>query len=363
MFKNKIKYLLSSLFCVEIALAISFLVMLALSFSFEKTISEFAVFISGGSFYYTLLGTIKKVLTLSAPMLCCSMAIILPFKTGIFNIGVTNQFIFASLGTIIFALKFKCHYLICILAGSIFGILIALIPVLLKVYFSVNEIISGILLNYITLNFVNYIYKIFLMDLVNVGDGFKTYRIPNVLPGAIAGSNFSYAFILAILISLLVYLFLEKTTYGFSVKASGTNYAAATYVGINVEKNMILTMVIAGALAGIGSSIYYLSGIEEWCIISQSLPQFTSNSIVVAFFSQMNPIGAIFSAFLISLLRPGSAVMSQSLFPKEIGNMAIAIIIYIMLFNSKIIGFFNDDSEANNKFIKTKVSQKINKSE
>ena len=208
--KNNIKFVLSVLLCITTTLTIVFFMMLFLSgFLFKRTVSEFAVFISGGSFYYTFLGTLKKILTLSAPLLCCGLSIILPYKSGMFNIGVVNQFIFASFGALIFAIRYKLYYS-SIFIGSLFGMLIALVPAILKIYFNVNEVISGILLNFIVLNLVNYIYKIFFMDVIDVGSGFKTYKILNFLPGSTPDSNFSYVFIIAILIALLIYFFFRK---------------------------------------------------------------------------------------------------------------------------------------------------------
>ena len=359
--KDKIKCILSSFFCIEAALTISFFIMLLLSgFAFKKTISEFAVFISGGFFYYTFMGTLKKVLALFAPLLCCGLSIILPFKIGIFNIGLTNQFIFSSFGALMFAIKYKFHYLLCILAGAFFGMVIALVPIFLKIYFNVNEVICGILLNFIVLNLVNYVYKVFFIDMVDVGNCFKTYKISNFLPGSVPGSSFSYAFIFAILIALLIYFFLEETIKGFSIKIS-TNYEVAKYVGIDIKKNMFLVMMLSGALAGMGSSFYYLSGAGEWSVVSHSLPQLPFTAIVAALLSQMNIIGLLAVSLILSFLQPGMSVISQSTFPKEIRIMAIAIIVYAIVFNNEIMKLFSSNIKKNDFKEKNNISSSNDK--
>ena len=340
---NDIKKICSSLICVSIGLLCGFIIMLC--FSPVNAIKEFIVFIDGGLGYLGLFG-FGKILALFAPLLCCTISIIFAYKIGFFNIGIIGQFIFGSFGALIFALKFKQHWIICFLFAAIFSSFLAAIPAILKIFYKVNEVISGIMLNWISLFFVNHFYMVYLKDIVNAKNGGRTFivngisKISNLNLEKIFGNVFSIAFIIAILIAIIAYIVIEKTIFGFEIKTCGNNKNVAEYVGINANKNIILTMIISGALAGIAAAMYYLSGIEEWNTIeSNVLPSLPFNGIVAAFIAQLNPIGAIFSSFFIALTSLGSTTLNQLIFPKEISDLIISIIIYLNGF--KFDNFFN----------------------
>ncbi len=106
--------------------------------------------------------------------------------------------------------------------------------------------------------------------------------------------------------AILIWVVLDKTTFGYELKAVGLNKNAARYAGINEKKNLVLSMVIAGALAGFGAGLYYLSGVSEWNPLnSTTLPAMGFNGISVALLASSNPIGTIFSALFISHITVG----------------------------------------------------------
>ncbi len=326
----------SSLVCVAIGLLLGFIIMVALSPA--DAIYDFGMLISGGLKYYELEG-FGNILATMAPLLCCGVGIIFAYKTGIFNIGAAGQYVLGSFGALVFALKFQLPWYVCVLMAMLFGAIWGVIPAILKVFCNVNEVISGIMLNWIGLLFVNYSYQTYLFDIVDRGNSYKTYKIsewswsklPNfgVDPDKM-GSTFTCAFLIAIIVAIVAFILMEKTTFGYQLKASGYNRHATKYAGINAKKNAIITMAISGAIVGLGASLYYLAGVEEWSTqISNVLPQVPWNGIIVAFIAQLNPIGAIFASGFLSVISVGSTATSQSVFPKEISDLITSIIVYL----------------------------------
>ena len=141
--------------------------------------------------------------------------------------------------------------------------------------------------------------------------------------------------------AILIWVVLNKTTFGYELKAVGLNKNAARYAGINEKKNIILSMTIAGALAGFGAGLYYLSAVSEWNPLnSTSLPAIGFNGISVALLASSNPLGVIFSALFISHISVGGAFLSTKYYPTEVADLISGIIIYLcafsMLFRGKV---------------------------
>ena len=149
------------------------------------------------------------------------------------------------------------------------------------------------------------------------------------------------AIFIAILFAILVYVVLSRTTFGYELKACGFNKNAAQYAGINEKRNIVLSMTIAGALAGVGAGLYYLSTVAEWNPqVSTALPAMGFNGISAALLACSNPIGTIFSSLFISYITVGGTKLSTQYYTKEIADVITALIIYLcafsLLFKNKI---------------------------
>ena len=349
--------LYSSLICVVIGLLVGFIIMLCLKPDIAGT--DFLMMITGGIKYYGAEG-VGNILGNLAPLLCAGVAVIFAYKTGIFNIGAAGQYTLGAFGALIFALQFHCHWTVCLLFAFIFGAIWGLIPALLKVFCKVNEVISGIMLNWIGLFFVNYSLQTYLSGIVDSSNSFQTYSIASKSPtsalptmgaSGVMGDCFSIAFIIAIVVAIIAFILMERTTFGYQLKASGYNQHAVKYAGMNAKKNILLTMAISGGIAGLGAGLYYLSGIESWsATLSSSLPQVPWNGIIIAFIAQMNPIGAIFASGFLALLSCGATATSQNYFPKETADLITAIIVYLTGLTAVISRFIP--------WISTKIKQK-----
>ena len=161
------------------------------------------------------------------------------------------------------------------------------------------------------------------------------------------------AIFLAAVVAILIWVVLNKTTFGYELKAVGLNKSAARYAGINEKKNIILSMAIAGALAGFGAGLFYLSNVGQWNPLnSTSLPAMGFNGISVALLASSNPVGTIFSALFISHISVGGTFLSTKYYPTEIADLISGIIIYLcafsMLFRGKIQRLLFKNAEKTN---------------
>ena len=155
-------------------------------------------------------------------------------------------------------------------------------------------------------------------------------------------SSTTIAIFIAMAIAIIMYVVLNKTTFGYELKACGFNKDAAKYAGINEKRNIVLSMTISGALAGIGAGLYYLSGASEWNPqVSTALPAIGFNGIPVALLALSNPIGVVFAAIFVAHISVGGAYLPTKYYQPEIADLIVAVIIYlcafVMLFKSVVV--------------------------
>jgi ABC-type uncharacterized transport system permease subunit len=134
---------------------------------------------------------------------------------------------------------------------------------------------------------------------------------------------------LAVLAAVLVWVILDKTKFGYELKATGYNKYAAKYAGMNEKKNIIVTLLIGGALAGLGASFLYLTGFEQWSCTQSSVPGMGFNGIAATFLGGLNPIGTIFSSYFIQHITSGGAYLDKAIYPSQISDLISSLIIYL----------------------------------
>ena len=234
----------------------------------------------------------------------------------------------------------------------LFGAIWGALPGIFKAYLNINEVITAIMFNWIGLYMVNDIMygkgKSPMYDLAST----KTYSLRKAAPQAMIPSlgmselfgklqSVTIAIFIAIFFAIIVYIILNKTAFGYELRACGFNKNAARYAGINEKRNIILAMMISGALAGVGAGLYYLSTVAEWNPqVSTALPAMGFNGISTALLACSNPIGTIFSSLFISYITVGGTKLSTQYYTKEIADVITALIIYLcafsLLFKNKI---------------------------
>lgn len=335
--KNKaFQSLVASLLCILIGLLIGYIVLLIINpagagEAIKTVVENFLYYPSGAARLRYFGNTLVK----TVPLLMCSLSILFAYKVGLFNIGAAGQYAVGAGACLYCALGLGMPWYVCLIAALVAGGVLGGISGLLKAYCNVNEVISCIMLNWISLYAVN-------MLLANVKETASPYTMtlsstnPSaLLPGLGLGALFSnnqyvtLAIPLSIIISIVVWVVLGKTKLGYELKATGYNKFAAKYCGMKEKRNIILTMVIAGALAGMGAALFYLTGFEQWQTTMSSVPAMGFNGIAAAFLGGLNPIGAIFSSYFIQHITNGGAYVDKTMYSAQISDFISALIIYL----------------------------------
>ena len=134
---------------------------------------------------------------------------------------------------------------------------------------------------------------------------------------------------LSVILAIVVDIVLNKTRFGYELRATGNNKFAAKYCGMAEKRNIILTLVIAGALSGLGASLLYQSGYEQWQVTASSVPAMGFNGIAATFLGGLNPIGTIFASFFIQHITSGGSYVDKTMYCSQISDLISAIIIYL----------------------------------
>ena len=231
-----------------------------------------------------------------------------------------------------------------ILAAALGGALWGLFPGLFKALFNVNEVLTAIMFNWIGMNLVNFLVPNLprMLDSdwgASASD--RTAALVNANPDAVLprlglDKLFHYSYMnigifLAMILAVVMWVILKKTTFGYELKACGHNRDAAVYAGISAKKNIVLSMVISGALAGIGGGLYYLAGGGQYTLL-QTIEGAGFDGISVALLANCNPLGCIFSAVFLSFLRLGGNAMQSQGYATEATDIVISVIVYLAAF-------------------------------
>ena len=284
-----------------------------------------------------------KVLYTAAPLMMTGLSVGFAFKTGLFNIGASGQYMVGAFLCLAGAIQFQLPWYLALVLAIIGGAIWGAIPGIFKAYFNVNEVITSIMFNWIGLFTMNLAINNMPMMLASSWGAINKDRtaalasanISAILPklglDELLGSNYAnIAIFIAILFAIFMWVILSKTTFGYELKACGLNRNASVYAGINAKRNIVFSMAIAGALAGLGGGLYFLSGTAQYTLVKVLLPM-GFNGIPVALLASSNPIGTIFSALFISYIQVGGDAM-QPEFNKEIIDIIISAIIYLSAF-------------------------------
>ena len=308
---------------------------------------------------------ITDTLTNATPLIIAGLGMAVAFRAGLFNIGAAGQYTLGAYGALYCAIMLKMPWYVCLIAATILGGIWGAIPGFFKAYFNINEVITSIMFNWIGLYLVNELiyqngtgpmYDVRNTRTLNLGKSAELSKalIPDFgLNKMFQTNSTTIAIFLAAAVAILIWVILNKTTFGYELKAVGLNKSAARYAGINEKKNIILSMAIAGALAGFGAGLYYLSNVSQWNPLnSTSLPAMGFNGISVALLASSNPIGTIFSAIFISHISVGGSFLSTKYYPTEISDLISGIIIYLcafsMLFRGKIHSMLFKNADKTN---------------
>ncbi|WP_040950788.1 ABC transporter permease [Gorillibacterium massiliense] len=278
---------------------------------------------------------IGNTLATATPLIFTGLSVAFAFRTGLFNIGVPGQMLFggflATAAALSWDLPRGLMIPVLILVAIIGGAIWAFIPGLLKAKFNVHEVVSSIMMNWIAFWLVYYLVPKYFRG---TGSETESKAIPNAaslkasfLTDWFHGSYVNLGLILAIVATIVIAFIINKTTLGYELKAVGFNRHAAEYAGIAVNRSIVMSMLIAGALAGLGGLAQYTGNASN--IQIGVMPTQGFDGIAVALLGANTPIGVFASAAFFGLLYSGRGFMNANTdIPPEIADSIIAIIIY-----------------------------------
>lgn len=287
----------------------------------------------------------------TTPLIMTGLSVAFAYKTGLFNIGAPGQYLMGTLATLTIALGIPSDsvhpaiiWILAFVGGMLAGAVWGCIPGVLKAFLNINEVLACIMTNWIAANFVTWMFDI--SNFKNVVENTKSGYIYKTTYNNVAttkmgldkifkGSQINGGIIIAILLAVVVYVIMTKTTFGFELKACGSNRHAARYAGISDKRNIVFSMAIAGALSASGAALYYLSGNTEffWSTY-QSLPGIGFDGIPVALLASCNSIGVIFAAAFMSMLDiAGLQLTNLTAYNEYITDVIIAVIVYVSAFS------------------------------
>lgn len=294
---------------------------------------------------------IGNMLFRATPIILTGLSVAVAFKTGLFNIGASGQYLMGTAASLYIALSIPSSalppvviWIIAFIGGMLAGAIWGAIPGLVKAYLNINEVLACIMTNWIAANLVTWFFE--SSPLRNAEEYGKAGYIKKTIANAVStsklgldklfkGSQVNAGILVAIIIAIVVYILLSKTTLGYELKACGSNRHAAKYAGIKDKRNIVLSMAIAGGLSGAGAALYYLAGNTEffWSTY-QSLPAEGFNGIPVALLAYNNPIGVIFSGCFMSMLNiSGQQLKTLTAYNEYITDIIIASIVYLSAFS------------------------------
>lgn len=272
----------------------------------------------------------------ATPIILTGLSVAFSIKTGLFNIGASGQFTVGGFAAILTAYKLTgippvMITIIAMMAGILAGALWGVISGILKAYGSVNEIISGIMLNYVGMLLTNMLIKKFIYNStfnrsadipqqVMLGDSLLGRLLP--------GSRISIIFVIAIIVVLMIKFLLDKTMIGYEFRMIGRNRFAGIYAGIDDKKTVVLTMAICGALSGLGGTLVFLSSFGDHILVVENLLQQGFTGISVALLGMSNPLGVIAAGLFIAHITVGGNNLQLYSFTPDVVNMIVAIIVF-----------------------------------
>ena len=304
---------------------------------------------------------VGNMLFRATPLIMTGLSVAVAFKTGLFNIGASGQYLMGTMASLVVALSIPAGalpkvliWLLAFLAGVLAGAVWGAIPGMVKALLNINEVLACIMTNWIAANLVTWVFD--ASNFKNVVESTKTGYIYKTTYGLVdgqyvadqgvataklgldklfPGSQINAGILVAIVAAIGVYILLNRTTLGYELKACGANSHAARYAGIKDKRNIILSMAIAGALSAAGASLYCLSGNTEFFWTTyQSLPSEGFNGIPVALLALNNPIGVVFSGIFMAILDiVGLQLTKLTAYNEYITDVIISVIVYLSAFS------------------------------
>ena len=336
--KDSTKTVVTSLWCALLGLILGFLILLVINpsnaaYGMTSVLGNYLIFSSPSD----RLNYFGQTLAKTAPLIAMSLSILVSYKAGLFNLGASGQYSIAVLVICLLGAGANWPWYIVMIIAMIAAAIWSALTGLLKAFFNVNEVISGIMLNWIALYLVNGILS---NAGENIWDGAHSESvaitsasnsfIPSIgLDKLFAGNSIvGLGMILILIVVIIIFILLKKTTVGYELKATGLNSDAARYAGISKVKSILIATAISGALAGLAASLSLQNGFTSWRLSSVP-PEIGFQGISSAFLGGLHPIGIIFSSYFIMHITEGGSMITDLGFSPETASIMTSVIIYL----------------------------------
>lgn len=331
---------------VLLGFVIGAIIMLASGYNpieaYKKLLEGAGILGKDGIGLFTNLKRLGDTLLSTTTLILTGLSVAFAFRTGLFNIGASGQMLMGGFVAVFLGLKLDFpKYIqlpILVIAAIVVGSIWAMIPAILKAKYKIHEVVTCIMMNWIALWSVYYFVPTYIKGqydteskVIPVNSSLRMDWISDLFKH----SSVNLGLILALIAAILIWWVLEKTTFGYELKAVGFNKDAAKYAGMKVNRNIILSMMIAGALAGLAGATYYLGYTDNVKI--GILPDQGFDGIAVSLLGLNSPIGVIASAFLFGFMNAGKGFMQSSTnVPNELVPIITGIIIFFAATNLMI---------------------------
>ena len=337
--KEGTQTVISSILCALLGIFLGYLILVCINAenagkAMATILKNFGYYTSPEKQLYYFGSTLVK----SVPLIMCGLSVMFAYKAGLFNIGVGGQYCIGICFSLYAALVWQLPWYACIIVAALMGALWGALSGLFKALFNVNEVITSIMMNWIGMNCANLL--VLSVKKMLASDGARSLALDAGNPSAIMprlGLDKLYVYLnigifIAAIIAVIVWFVMSKTTFGYELRACGLNRDGAIYAGINAKRNIVLSVVIAGALAGLGGGLCYLAGGVQYTT-EQTILSMGFDGISVALLANSHPIGCIFSAIFISYLKLGGIAMQSQGYATEATDIVTAVIIYLAAFS------------------------------
>lgn len=299
---------------------------------------------------------VMNVVIKSSAIILTGLSAAFAFKTGLFNIGAEGQYIVSTIAATVVGIIFNFHPVIqipiVILSGVAAGAMLGGIVGFLKAKFGIHEVITSIMFNWISLYLCNYVsnshmfhkpesngtYSIkesgftMLFHEWKFSDAGRNFLKNNqILNDIILKTDFNLNFLFAIIAAIVIWFIIYKTKIGYEMRAVGFNNYAAMNAGINVKRNIVYSMLIAGALSGLAGALNITGTSSNNIQILSVFENNGFNGLAVALIASSSPIGCIFAGLIFSgLIYSGQSLQFKTGAPSEIVNIMIGIIVFFV---------------------------------
>ena len=280
---------------------------------------------------FTSLRRIGNIIEAAAPLMFTALAVIIIFGSGQFSMIAEGSFFIGTTGAMIVAIACKLpagiHSAVAILFGGLCGAAVAMVPAFLKMKWNVSELVTSIMFNYVVQFFAIYMVSYHFREVSSSSLASLEFADTSRLPVVLNGTRIHAGIALGIIICVLVWIFLYRTSYGIKLRITGDNALFAKYTGLKVTGIMVAAQILAGAIAGMGGAAELLGMYNRFKWTTS--PGYGWTGIVVALLARSNPLFVPLAAAFIGYLNVGADIMARS---SDVGREVVDIIQAVMMF-------------------------------